>query len=72
MSASRMDLRGYVEALRDTVPPIIDSAAKAMIENWLAEMSTAADRGDEQAAARLAWMISESLLELERQRHQPD
>ncbi|MGC2087040.1 MAG: hypothetical protein WA702_27165 [Bradyrhizobium sp.] len=73
MSATRMDLHGYVEALRETVPHSIDPAAKLTIESWLAEMNTAADIGDEHTAARLAWMIAEKVeLELERQRHHRD
>ena len=59
MSDNRVDLQEYVGALRDTIPDSIELAARAALDDWRSEMSIAADIGDEQAAARLAWMISE-------------
>ena len=61
MTATKVDLHAYVETLRSVVPDSIGPEAKATIEGWLAEMSRAADIGDAETAARLAWKIADKI-----------
>jgi hypothetical protein len=61
MTPNKVDLHAYVETLRSVVPDSIRPAAKATIEEWLIQMSHAADVGDAETAARLASKIAEEL-----------
>jgi poly-beta-hydroxyalkanoate depolymerase len=61
MTPNKINLHAYVETLRSVMPNSIHPAAMATIEGWLTEMSHAADIGDTETAARLAWKIADKI-----------